>query len=233
VVVDGSNVAGVNLQLLPGVTVSGRVTLENQAAALPAELLRAKIRISAPPAPMGASIAIPPVDVDKDGAFRIEGVGPGSYVLSVSLPAPDTWMVKSATLGGRDLMTAPVDVTSGEPVSGIVFTVTNRMTEISGLLLDSAGRPAPDFYVLAYPVDTRLWSLGRERLRAAVRPGSDGRYRIVGLTPGEYFLAALPEMQPNDYADPLFLEMLVPASIKISIAAGESKSQNVTLAAGG
>jgi hypothetical protein len=233
VTVDGTDVSGVKLQLLPGVTVSGRVVIESPALPLPADLLRAKVRISAPPAPFGASIAILPVAIAADGSFTIDGVGPGSYVLSVSLPSPDGWMVKSAVLGERDLMKGSLDVALGQPVEGVVLTMTDRVTEISGLLLDQADHPAPDFYVLAYPTDRRLWALGKDRLRPAVRPDSNGRYRVVGLQPGEYYLSALTDIQPNDYADPSFLEMLVPASMKITIAEGEKKSQDVRLVGGG
>lgn len=232
VAVDGADISGIKLQLVPGVTVSGRVVIESPARPLPADLLGARVRISAPPAPMGASIAVPPVGIAADGSFTIDGVGPGSYVLSVSLPSPEGWMVKSAVLGERDLMKGSLDVALGQPIEGVVVTLTDRVTEISGRLLDQANHPAPDYYVLAYPTDRRLWSLGRDRLRPAVRPDSTGRYRIVGLPPGEYYLSALTDIQPNDYADPSFLEMLVPASMKLTIGEGEKKSQDVKLVGG-
>ena len=73
-------------------------------------------------------------------------------------------------------------------------------------------------------------SLGRNRLRPGVRPDATGRYRIVGLPPGDYLLAAVSELQPDDFADPAFLEMLVPGSVKISLAEGEKETQDVMLA---
>lgn len=228
--VDGGDVSGVTLQLAPGVTVSGRVVIEERATA-PPNWSGVKVRVTAPPAPAGASIAIPPVDVQPDGTFKIPGVGPDSYVLSAVLPG-DAWMVKSAVLNGRDLMTNPIDVAPGQAVDGVVVTLTDRVTEISGRLLDAAGKPSPDFYVLAFPTDRRLWSLGRDRLRPAVRPDANGHYQITGLSPGEYYLAALPDAQPNDFADPTFLEVVVPAALKIAIGEGEKKVQDVRLAGG-
>jgi len=50
------------------------------------------------------------------------------------------------------------------------------------------------------------------------------------LPPGDYLLAAVSELQPDDFADPAFLEMLVPGSVKISLAEGEKKTQDVMLA---
>ncbi len=172
--------------------------------------------------------------IDADGTFRFDGVGPGSYRLSVSLPPPDgTWMMASVTLGGEDLLTSTVNVAPGQSIGPIVATATDRITAISGRLLDQAGHPMPDFYVLAYPVNRNLWTIGGEWLPPPARPGSDGNYRITGLLPGEYYLAAVTQMQPEDRTDPAFLDLLVPASLKITMGPGEKKVQDVTLAGGG
>jgi Carboxypeptidase regulatory-like domain len=226
--VHGGNVSGVNVQLLPGVSVSGRVVTDN-GSALPAEV-RARVGLAAPPSPVGASIALPPVDLTKDGAFRFETVAPGAYTLVVALTGAETWMIKSMAHRGRNLQAEMLDVADRQPIDEILVTLTDRVTEISGQLLDQARNPAPDFYILAFPADRRLWSLGRDRLRPGVRPDATGRYRIVGLPPGDYLLAAVSELQPDDFADPAFLEMLVPGSVKISLAEGEKKTQDVMLA---
>lgn len=226
----GGNVSDVNVQMLPGVAVSGRVVTANRSA-LPADV-RIRVSLAAPPSPVGASVALQPVDLNKDGTFRFETVGPGAYTLVVALTGVETWMIKSAIHRGRNLLAEALDVADRQPIDEIVVTVTDRVTEISGRLLDQARNPAPDFYLLAFPADRRVWSLGRNRLRPGVRPDATGRYRIVGLPPGDYLLAALSELQPDDFADPAFLEMLVPGSVKISLAEGEKKTQDVMLAGG-
>ena len=230
--VDGADVSGVHVQMLPGITVTGRVVLEG-GAPFPPDLAKAKVRVTAPPAPFGASMVIPPVDIAANGSFSIPGVGPGSYVLSLAPSFGETWMVKATVRGSRDLMTSAFEVAPGEPVDGVAVTITDRVTEIYGRVLDAAGRPAPDYYLLAFPVDRRLWSLGKDRLRPAVRPDSTGRYRVTGLPPGDYYLAVLPDMQPGDYADLTFLEMVVPAALRLTLGDGEKKTQDVRLSGGG
>jgi hypothetical protein len=224
-----ANPSGVNVQMLPGVAVSGRVVMAD-GSALPAEVLRTRIRLSSPPSPSGVSLALQPVDLAKDGTFRFEAVGPGTYSLVATLAGTDTWMIKSMAGSRRNLQSEALEVTDRQPIDDIVVTFTDRVTEISGHLLDQARKPAPDFHILVFPADRRLWSLGRDRLRPGVRPDASGRYRIVGLPPGDYLLAALSELQPDDFADPAFLEMLVPGSVKISLAEGEKKTQDVMLA---
>jgi hypothetical protein len=48
--------------------------------------------------------------ISSDGVFTIEGVIPGSYRATVSLPqsVDTTWTAKSAMLGERDLLDGPV-----------------------------------------------------------------------------------------------------------------------------
>jgi hypothetical protein len=98
-------------------------------------------------------------------------------------------------------------------------------------VFDQAGRPTPAFPIVAFPVDRAYWAPGSRRIQQA-KPASDGRYRIVGLPPGEYFLCAATDLDPNDLADPFFLEQLVAGSFKITIGLGEKRAQDLKLAGG-
>ena len=67
---------------------------------------------------------------------------------------------------------------------------------------------------------------------AQAHPGSDGMYKVQGLPAGEYYVCALTDLDPNDLYDPAFLEQLVAASFKITLADGETKVQNLKLGGG-
>jgi len=90
----------------------------------------------------------------------------------------------------------------------------------------------PDSHVLVFPTDRGLWVFGEARLRPSIRPGTDGVYRVWGLPPGDYFLAAVTDIQPGDHAESDFLERLVPGAITISVRAGQRTVQDVQLAGG-
>ena len=57
------------------------------------------------------------------------------------------------------------------------------------------------------------------------RPGTDGSYSIKGLPPGEYHLAALPDLETGEWNDPVLLEQLVPSSAKVTLRDGETTTQ--------
>jgi len=141
------------------------------------------------------------------------------------------WVLKSATIGGAagiDVADRVFDIKPGQDLSAVVITMTDRPTEISGVVQDQAGRPAPGFPILIFSTDRSFWSMGSRRVLQA-RPSSDGKYRLVGLPPGEYFVAAVTDIDPSQLYDPVFLEQFAAASFKITLAEGEKKTQDLKL----
>jgi hypothetical protein len=67
----------------------------------------------------------------------------------------------------------------------------------------------------------------RSRRIDAVRPSSDGRYRITGLPAGDYRLATVIDPEPDRWFDPEFLGQLLSASIPIALGEGEQRTQDV------
>jgi hypothetical protein len=99
-------------------------------------------------------------------------------------------------------------------------------SELSGTIEDARGSPATEFFVIAFSRDQAHWSPQSRRIRSA-RPGNDGRFVFANLPPGEYALAAVTDVEPNEWFDPAFLKQLEPASIAITIGEGEKKVQNI------
>ena len=96
-------------------------------------------------------------------------------------------------------------------------------------MVDSLGRETSEYSVLAFSVDRSHWTTAPRRLSGAVKLSSDGRYRISGLPPGDYYLSVLTDVDPKQASDPSVLESLIPGSIKISLGEGEKKTQNLQL----
>ena len=137
-------------------------------------------------------------------------------------------MLKSATLNGRDVLDLPLDVSIGRSIDGVVLTFTDRMAELSGAVLDAAGATNADLYVMLLPADRAYWATPTSRrFRAPVTTGLDGRYRFPNLPAGDYLLVALGDVDGLDTTDPNVLEQLAAGGIKITIADGEKKTQDI------
>ena len=64
------------------------------------------------------------------------------------------------------------------------------------------------------------------RVSSVTRLSSDGRFTITGLPPGEYHLAVSADLDPAQLGEASFLESLVAAAVKVTIAEGERKVQD-------
>jgi hypothetical protein len=139
----------------------------------------------------------------------------------------DSWQLRSAVIDGRDVLDGLLEVTSGVPLS-MVITYDNRRTHLSGRLETASGEPASDVFVLAFSADRATWGPYSRRVKA-VRPGRDGTFVLSGLPAGEYLLAALADADPDDWQNPAFLEQVVPAAVKVTLAGGTPVVQNLRI----
>jgi hypothetical protein len=103
--------------------------------------------------------------------------------------------------------------------------MTDRPAAITGTVSDASGQPTSAYSMVAFSTDRALWTVPR-RVSSITRLSSDGRFTITGLPPGEYFLAALTDLDPAQLSDPSFLESLVAAAVKVAIGEGERKVQD-------
>jgi hypothetical protein len=224
VVGEGETVDAV-LHFLPGVTVSGRVSIAS-AGELP-DISRFRLTLSALPAISGAAVGLPAVTPQADGTFAIKGVPPGKYRLV--LAPQGAWSLRSAIVQGRDTLDLPLEVQPGRDVDNVAVTLTDQPTEISGTLFDQLDRPAPEYAIVAFSTDRAHWTMAPRRISGVVKVGSDGTFVVRGLPPGEYFLTALVDLDPSQLADSAFLEYLATASIRVTVGEGERKVQDLKL----
>jgi len=229
VTVDGQDLSGLSLMLQPGFTVSGRIQFEGTASP-PQDLTRLRVNLAAVQSPGEVSLGVSAIQADASGSFSIAGVTPGRYRLIASLPSrPDTtvWQPKSSIVNGRDTLDFPLDLR--ESVESAVITLTDRMSELAGAVQDASGEPAPEYYVIVFASDKNYWTPQSRRIRS-VRPVADGKYTFRSLPPGEYLLTAVTDIEPGEWYDPALLDQLSRSALKITLAEGEKKTQDLRLA---
>ncbi len=243
VTVRGEDVTGLSLALQPALSVSGRLVFDG-ATPPPADL--SKVRLNLGPAPTTGTTTTTitmggtPPEINADGTFTLTGATPGRYRLSASVPGPlstgvglpttPAWSVESILSGGVETLDSALEISTSD-VSGIVVTFTDRPTELSGRLVDAKGKPTPEYWVVAFTTDRTFWTPGSRRVRTT-KPDFDGKFKLVGLPPGDYYMVAITDLDQADMSDATFLEQLAAASFKVTLADGEKKTQELKLSGG-
>lgn len=222
--VNGADATGVTLQFLPGPRVSGK--LQSTGAALPALGTGARAQLNPAPAIQGITASTPTATVDPEGNFTFFNVPPGRY--RFELGGVPGWSPVAATYQNVDTLDVPLEVRQSADIQGLAVSVTDRLTEISGLITDATGRPTPELSVLVFSQDRALWTSPR-RFSGATRIASDGKYRISGLPPGNYFLAVVADVDPLQSTDPVFLEQLMTGAVSIRLADGQKVVQDLKI----
>jgi uncharacterized protein (DUF2141 family) len=225
--IDGRD-TNVALELQPGMTIKGRLVFEGTSPP-PTNLPAFRIWLIPPGSGGNLGAGPPGGQVDAEGKFTFTGVTPGFYRFLQSMPSatgPNVWRLKGSTANGRDAFDAPLRVTAGENLDW-VLTFTDRPSELEGVLQDASGRQAPDYFIVVFPVDRAYWTPGSRRV-ASPRPGSDGTY-IVALPPGEYYVAALTDLDNGDLNRAQFLDQLVGSAVRVTLRDGQKTRQDLRI----
>jgi len=225
VIVGEQDVTSVLLRFERGVQVRGRI--EFRGTAPRPDLSR--LRISLVPLPVIDQTASYPqaATPGADATFAIENVAVGKYRVNVS--AAGAWSLRSATSAGRDTLDQPLEIAPGQGAT-LTVTLTDQPTELSGLLLDQLGRPAPEYSVVVFTADRALWTTSPRRNSGVIKVASDGRYRVTGLPAGDYYLCVLTDIDPRQLSDVSFLEQLATSGgVRVTLVDGEKKEQNLKI----
>ena len=224
VMVNGQDL-DVPLTLQPGVAVNGRVVFEgSQPTATEIQALSFGL---VPPGSAGQVQFSGGGRVDAAGRFTFAGVIPDTYHFVTTWNAPaasNKWTMKASTANGREAFEAPLRVNANETVDWTI-TYTDKPTSLTGVFQDRGGRAATEYYILVFSSDRKHWTPGSRRIRMT-RPATDGAFSVKGLPPGEYFLAALADLETGEWNDPTLLDQLVPSSAKVTLRHGETTTQD-------
>src|SRR5262245_25447779 len=225
----GDDINGVRLVSTKPSTLTGRIVFSDQRAG--STMRPASIRLNAMPKnPEDFSpFAGGPGRVNDDFTFEIKA-RPAHIVIRLNLMGgTGGWVLKAVRLNGSDVTDSGFDVKSGEEMSGLEVELTNRLTEVSGVVTNARNEAVKDFSLVVFTQDRELWGPGSRFVRTA-RPDQDGRFKVSGLPAGLYFAVAVDYIDPADDAtDPEFLDRIRGKAVTISLGDGETKTQDLKL----
>ena len=185
-----------------GFKVSGRFIIEAGTRSGPKmDDLRIARLIRDPDVPgmpsAGPSFSPPP---EVDGSFVLEGVSPGDLRVTVR-GVPEYAYVKSMRMGNVDVLDSGLRLTS-PPENRLEIVINTNAAAVHGSVLNARQEAAANRVVVVVP-DVRLRH--RSDLYKSVSTDGSGRFRIMGLTPGDYKLFAFDVVEDRAWEDPDFI----------------------------
>ncbi len=228
VTVGGDDLNGIRLTAAPPSTASGRVVVDPAAAQ---SLKASTLRLNAQPVQADMMIFgsnIGPAAVNDDLTFELKAA-PGK--MRIGLAGPITgWAVRAVRYRGADVTDSGIEFKANENLADIEVEITNRLTDVSGLVTNNRGIAQKDFSVVVFPQDRDKWTPTSRYVRTS-RPDQDGRFKVNGLPPGSYYAVALDYLDTSgDWSEPDALERLLSKAATFSINEGETKTVDLKIA---
>jgi len=227
----GSGVVSVEMRLGPGATLVGSIVGDESQPDLGAQIASgSELRIEL--TDVGSEALVQGLSsvtgaVDAAGRFSIEAIPPGQFRLDVRSAAHNSdtdWEIDSILVNGQDCYDAALAVGVGSGQLLATVTITRRAPQVTGHLVDQAGRSLSEFIVVLFPVDHTKWVRAARSIKF-VRTDADGRFITKGLTAGSYsvgVLAKIDERVSNDLSG--VLEDLERFGFRFELAKHEQKA---------
>lgn len=213
--VGGTPIENVHLTLMRAPQLRGRV--EFVGGAQPGATDRARARVLVEPAGGGRADAnLAGARPNESGEFLASTIWPGRYVVK-AIPPPG-WYFKGATLNGRDVTDAALEV--DEDVSGVVVTFVDRERRLAGTVQGDRDTPPGAAAVILFPVEARARvDHGRApRTLQMIAVGADGRFSVSAPPAGDYFVVAVPVADADDWKNPAQLQAWSALADRVTIA---------------
>jgi hypothetical protein len=234
VTVASENISGLRLTTGPGATVRGRVLFEGTS---PRTGGFAPLRVFAQPDDpqplpgmgmmMGGGFAGDGTVAD-DGSFELSNVS-GKVLFRAG--TPPAWALKSVTIDGEEMTDTPYEFKGARGPSDVRIVLTDKLTEVTGGVTDDRGRALTDYVVVLLPEEQRD-GVAAMRFTRTIRPDQQGAYRLRGVPPGRYVVAAVESLEQGREWDPEFQGRVRDVARSITLREGQSLALDLKLAGG-
>jgi protocatechuate 3,4-dioxygenase beta subunit len=221
----GEDIADLRLVGSKPSTASGRIVLDPAiAASLPTGLSL----MTMPMDPGEMMMGMQPARMADDGSFELKSV-PGRMRINMMGPM-NGFTIRAVRLNGIDITDAGLEFKPNEDISGLEVELTNKVTTISGLVTNARGEAVKEYTTIAFAQDREKWKIAG-RYQSMGRPDQDGRFKIAGLAPSDYYIVALERIDPSQVTDPEFLDAVRTKATAITIREGESRTVDLKITA--
>ena len=233
----GGDVTGLRIVTGKGAKISGRVTFEGTP---PAAGMR--IRVVAQAADPNRSIGLPAGRnaqdegfVGPDGSFELSRIT-GPVFLRVTLnnangaQAPQiNYMTKSVIVDGVDVADTPFDPTRRGHVANVTLVLTDKVTDISGIVTDGKGNPLESSTVVIVAEDLPA-GVSPQRFQRILQSDRQGKFSVRGMPAGRYVAVAASTIDVSRQYDPALAERVRRRGHGFTVREGEKVTLDLDLA---
>jgi hypothetical protein len=162
--------------------------------------------------------------IDREGAFTLENVLPGEYVVSVNgLPAD--YYIKDVRMEDFDSLDRLL--VSGRPRGTLSLVLGPSGGRVDGVVVDDQGRAVPGIQAALIPARRPA----RADLYKTAITDAAGRFDIRGIPPGDYRVFAWEALEAFGYFDEDVVRLSEPhgVSVRISDAPAQRAEVKVVL----
>jgi hypothetical protein len=217
-----------------GASASGRVIFEGDSPAPPSP---GKMHI-----PMYSESGLcrsGEATIAADWSFQVDGLT--GTCSTPPMGVFGRWTLKAIVVNGTDIGDSPVTFQSGQQIRNVQVIVTDRRSTLSFRVADESGQPTRDYVVVVYPVKKERWRNARIFVGPPLIPPVGGpaaqptmgvpgigrgmparREEMQGLPPGEYYVVAVDDLEPEDFRDTAVLDRLRASGARVTISEGAS-----------
>jgi len=173
----------------------------------------------------GAGVPSPPAGtVTPDYRFTLKGLM-GEYLLRTGVA---NQFMKSVTVNGEDVTDVPHEFKANDRVT---ITMTTRVATVEGDVTEMRDVPLAEAGIFLFSEDKAAWRMSSISTRRGPLD-SKGHFRLPGLLPGRYYIAAIPRqrlMLPGGDTDAAFFEQLAKEATSIVVGADEQRTVDLRL----
>jgi protocatechuate 3,4-dioxygenase beta subunit len=214
------DIDGVTLTVSPGVEIRGHVRIEGQSESnLGSLTVFLSPRTTSMPFYGGAGGQIEP-----DGSFLLKNASDGDYEIQVG-NLLDNYFVKSARLGGVDVLTAGVAVDTKHDPGSLDIVVSPNGASVDGVISKDE-QPFPGAMVALVPDPPHR---AEKRLFKSITTDQNGHFVLQGLSPGDYKVFAWEKVEPGAYTSSDFLQLYEHLGEPVHITEGSRNSVQLDL----
>jgi len=193
VTVSNSDINSLTLNILPPVSMSGHLTIEDDESSTMEDFDRIRVRLI--PADRLARSALPnspqSQTLNPDGTFRIDNVKPGEYQVLICMALASNssncarntpnFYLKDARFDHMDVLNRPLQF-AGIALTPLDIVLNRKPGQIEGVVVNDKRQPVAGIRTILIPDQDR----GRIGLYKFAETDQAGRFTIRGITPGAY-----------------------------------------------